>query len=115
MMDPVATNAALARHYRRAKRMGWAQLGFSVLMTIGVIGDFRKEWVVLAYLATMACIALGALAMNRAKRLLQAQLAELGALRDEAGRRLGVALAELGDETARHLKVKPCRSEQLKP
>jgi hypothetical protein len=89
-MDPVATNAALARHYRRAKRMGWAQFVSSVLMTIGVIGDFRKEWVALAYLATMACIALGALAMHRAKRLLDAQLAELRALRNETARRLGI-------------------------
>lgn len=92
MMDPAATNAALARHYRLAKRVTWVQAAFSVLMAVGVIGDLSKAWVIATYLATMVCVALGAVAMHKAKRLLQAQMAELGTLRDETARRLGVEL-----------------------
>lgn len=87
MMDPAATNAALARHYRLASRMGWAQFAFTVL---GVIGAIRKDWVVFAYLPSIGCAVLGGVAMHRAKRLLEAQLAELGELREETERRLGV-------------------------
>lgn len=87
MMHPVATNAALARHYRLASRMGWAQFAFIVL---GVVGAVRKDWLVFAYLPSIACAVLGGVAMHRAKRLLEAQLAELRGLRDEAERRLGI-------------------------
>jgi hypothetical protein len=89
MMDPAATNAALARHYRLAKHMGWAQFAFIML---GIVGAIRRDWIVFAYVPSIACAVLGQVAMTKAKRLLQAQLAELRELRDETGRRLGVEL-----------------------
>lgn len=74
MTDPSATNAVLARHYRLARQMEWAQFAFTVLGAIGVI---RHHWLVFAYVPSIAAAALGALAMHRAKRLLEAHLAEL--------------------------------------
>jgi hypothetical protein len=73
MMEPAATNAALARHYRLARWMTWAQLAVTLL---GVVGALRGDWTRFVVLATLPCAAIGGLAMHRAKRLLDAVLAE---------------------------------------
>jgi hypothetical protein len=73
-MDPAKTNAALLRHYRLAKTLGWAQFAFTML---GVVGAIRKDWLVFAYLPSIAAAVLGTVALLRAKRLIDAQLAEL--------------------------------------
>lgn len=74
-MDPAAFNAALARHCRFAKRAGYVQLAFSVLFAIGVVGGIWN-WIVLTYVALLASIMIGLFAMHRAKRLIDALVAE---------------------------------------